>query len=242
MTDGIWFWVPRLHNICTSAISHQTLKSKSCQITSSRESQRQHPNVCGCSFLAAPWWSGKQLWRAPARWPELGKGDPLNCFIAKLFKCSPSVTLRPDRTEALSYEWADLMTKHSHFLMVRSINMQGRTYAPADTSIFSTLHCHCITTPIKINRSPLHHGDWVDVWAYKTGGVLGTALLQYFFMLLPKILSDYVNQNWYMGSFRITNIKPALFIKKETCANCPACKQDTLRQRYVFTLPIERTY
>lgn len=119
--------------------------------------------------------SGEKFLRAPSRWTELGKGDPLNCFNAKLFTFSPSVTLRPDRTEALSYECAD---------EARPLP-DGTDNKQTGSNICANRHQHFPHAPLHNttheNQPPLlHQGDWEDVWAYKQGMWLRTAFLQYF--------------------------------------------------------------
>lgn len=54
---------------------------------------------------------------------DLGEDVFLNCFIAESFSFS---TWSPASRQAVSYELADLMTKHGYFLTLRSINRRGR--------------------------------------------------------------------------------------------------------------------
>lgn len=69
-------------------------------------------------------------WTNP-RWPELGRRSKLlHCRISLIF----CVCIQ---TEAARYEPADLMTKHDHFLVVRSINRH--CYKKSSSSGH---HCH----------------------------------------------------------------------------------------------------
>lgn len=57
-----------------------------------------------------------------SRWPEPGHHPKvLHCRIILIFCVLPCI-----QTQSVSYELSDLMTKHDCFLMVRSINRQGR--------------------------------------------------------------------------------------------------------------------
>lgn len=69
-------------------------------------------------------------WTNP-RWPELGRHSKLlHCRISLIFCVCV-------QTEAARYEPADLMTKHDHFLAVRSINRH--CYKKSSSS---SHHCH----------------------------------------------------------------------------------------------------
>lgn len=174
VTDQIWFWVPRLCKYCASTIAHQTLKSWVIKWPAVRTVKNNYQCVW-LQFPSSTQISGEKFLRAPSRWTELGKGDPLNCFNAKLFTFSPSVTLRPDRTEALSYECAD---------EARPLP-DGTDNKQTGSNICANRHQHFPHAPLHNttheNQPPLlHQGDWEDVWAYKQGMWLRTAFLQYF--------------------------------------------------------------